>query len=194
MWAVLAAQLSAPVPIDFIKWWSTDDMPAYHQINGITRWLKYRVTVSPDGSIQSCDVEVSSTDANLDNLTCNIIKKRGRLEPAKAAGGSPVYGVYRHSMTWAVGDSIGVRIPGDVTLKVEQFPKGIRSPAAVKVNFAVDEYGRISDCGSNPENEIPGLVTEACEPILAYYKPIPVGGRDGYAVRSIQNATVVFKK
>ena len=64
----------------------------------------------------------------------------------------------------------------------------------MKVNFAVDEHGRILDCGSYPENEIPGLVTEACKAMLAYYKAIPVGGPDGYAVPSVQNATVVFKK
>ncbi len=104
IWVALAAQLSAPVPIDFLKWWSPDDMPAYHQINGVTRWLTYRVTVKPDGSIQACDVEISSSDRYLDSLSCNIIKKRAKLAPAKWTDGSPVQGVFRGGVTWAVGD------------------------------------------------------------------------------------------
>lgn len=195
IWVALAAQLSAPVPIDFLKWWSPDDMPAYHQINGVTRWLTYRVTVKPDGSIQACDVEISSSDRYLDSLSCNIIKKRAKLAPAKWTDGSPVQGVFRAGVTWAVGDDPPPNLrPPDLTVKVDQIPKRARSSGYAKVMFAVDEHGRVSDCAEYPENERPELVDVACQAVIESYKATAAAGPNGYAVRSVQNAEVKVSK
>ena len=193
IWAVLAAQLSAPVPIDFLKWWSPDDMPAYHQRNGVTRWLTYRVTVSPIGAIQSCEIETSSTDTKLDNLSCAIIRKRGRLKPAARTDGAPVSGVYRHWVIWAVGDSARY-VPPDIVVPVKDLREKVRYPDYVMIDFAVDEHGKISECGTDPENKHPKLVEDACRAVMNSYKATPAKGADGYAVMSVQNATVLFQK
>ena len=202
LWIALAAQISAPLPTNMIKWFSYDDMPGYLIERAPGLWLVgIRVTIGPDGAVQSCGVESSSGTERLDEFTCKRIKQRAKFAPARAADGSAALGVYRTSVKWAVADSpfdsSNASIP-DVDVSVARLPAGLKSPALVRVMFAVDTHGNISSCAAEPVQPFerisnsPDLVPVACVQLVKIFKPVPAKDSAGNAVPSVQDAIVRF--
>lgn len=56
--------------------------------------------VRPDGRVDQCRVLASSGYSGLDELTCNLVQRRFRYEPARDAAGAPVATILRTSFTW----------------------------------------------------------------------------------------------
>lgn len=196
--AAVVATVSAPKPIDFLRWYTPDDMPAYHQIAGITRKVYLRMTVRPDGSIQNCEVENDGGDPKLAAYTCVLTLKRAKFEPAVWSDGSPAYGVYRWAPTWAVGSPPPPNFAlGDLELEVDRLPKGQRSPAFVSIMFAVDPTGSPSSCSAIPPSSRyhrinPELVPIACDQWIRSFKAVPAKDDAGNVVQSVQTGTVKF--
>jgi hypothetical protein len=193
-WVALAAQLAAPLPVDFRHWWEDQILrPAYAA--GINHVMLTRTTVRPDGSIKSCDVEHGSGSRELDSLTCTVILKHGRFRAARAVDGSAAYGVFRQDFSWV--DDVDYDSPrGDLEVTVAQLPPKLHSPVTVRVAFAVDEHGQTSSCVGDAA---PGISKRAlqlagpvCEELLKSYKPVPVKDDSGRFVPSIQDASVQF--
>jgi hypothetical protein len=150
-WIAVAAQLVAAEPVKFLTWWSSDDMPAAVQQAGISRIVLARVTVGPDGSIKDCSAENDSGDPTLDAITCTIIVKRGKFNPARLPDGSPAYGVFRRAVTWAIGSPPPEGdYPVDLDLTLNQMPHGVRSPAQANLVAALDEGGHPTACSPEP--------------------------------------------
>jgi hypothetical protein len=86
----------------------------------------------------------------------------------------------------------------DLQLSVGQLPKGVKSPATVRVIIGVDESGQPTSCAAEPWPGIPEanavLEPVACEEMLRSYKAIPASDENGKAVRSVQEASVSFTK
>jgi hypothetical protein len=199
LWIALAAQLSAPVPTNLPNWFSYDDLPPYLIEREPGHWLVgVRVTVGPDGAVQDCHVESTSGTERLDEFTCKRIEQRAGFQPGRSSDGAAVLGVYRAAIPWAVVDSpfdsTLVSIP-DVDVSVASLPAGLKSPALVRVMFAVDPDGRMHGCTAEPGEHVsnhPDLVPVACDQLTQIYKPVPATDASGKAVPSVQNATVRF--
>jgi hypothetical protein len=198
-WIAFAAQITAPQPVHWERWWSTADMPRSILESGGSRNVATRTTVRPNGAVLRCEVERPSGDANLDRITCAIIAKRGKFVPARDTSGTPTYGVYRQTMTWAVipvGEKADSVIVADLDLSVRNLPPGVKSPTIVRVMFGVDERGRPSACVPEPtigKTEVnPQLALVACQQVIRSYVPAPVNDEKGLARASIQDAIVRF--
>ena len=76
---------------------TASDYPRNVKAEGTTR---FEMAVNAAGQPQSCFVTVSSGNDALDKATCSAFMKRARFTPAKDAGGQPVSGRYRGSVTW----------------------------------------------------------------------------------------------
>jgi hypothetical protein len=151
---VLAAQLSAPMPInqrvpDVRAIFTAQDFPDY--LTG-SRTVYTRTIVRPDGSIQGCTAEVSSGDAWLDAYTCKLIVKRTKFGPAKWSDGSPVYGVVRFPVGWGIRIRPPTRVQAmnafasDLEISVNQLPKGADPVFGISLEVATDEKGRPQTC------------------------------------------------
>jgi hypothetical protein len=200
-WIALAAQVSAPVPLNLNKWFYADDTPQYliAKENGLW-FVAVRLSVSSDGVLRSCDVESTSGIPQLDSFTCRTLEHRAKFKAARWADGSPAYGVYRTSVQWAVSavpwDISKVSKP-DLDVDVQSLPPGVHSPALVHAMFAVDAAGQMSACISEPSPlseraDNPALVQVACDQLMKSYKAIPATGGDGKPVVSVQDALVRF--
>jgi TonB family protein len=202
LWIALAAQLSAPVPTNLPNWFVFDDFPAYLVNRQPGVWaVGIRVTVGPDGAIRSCEVESSSGDRGLDELSCKKVREGANFRPATSEGGAAVPGLYRTYIAWDV-----TKVPAatsrvsnaDLNLSVASLPPGIQSPAAVRVMFAVDPHGRMTSCKSEPTVSFeqvandPALVAVACDQLMKSYKPVPAKNSAGQPVPSVQDAIVRF--
>lgn len=199
LWIAVAAQLVAPEPVKFMTWWSADDMPVSVQQAGISRIVLARVTVGPDGSIEDCSAEGDSGDPTLDAITCAIIVKRGKFDPARLPDGSPAYGVFRRPVTWAVGSPPPERDhPVDLDSTLNQMPRGVRSPAHANLVAAVDEGGHPTAC--SPEPPIPGsqqttdatLLNLGCDTLMKQWTGRPPLDAQRNPVRSVQTVSVRF--
>jgi hypothetical protein len=207
-WIALAAaaQLSSPVPTNFLTMWSPDDMPAHVQSAGVGRVVPTRTIVKPDGSAQDCSSEGTSGDAKLDVYTCALILKRARFQAARWTDGSPAYGVFRSPVIWAIGappskrelEAVG---PADVELSVNRLPKDAGRSVRLRLALAVDETGKVVDCAAAPKVpevasppglKFPELVPVACQLLLKRFNAVPVKDASGKAVRSVQVTSVKF--
>jgi hypothetical protein len=194
--AIAAASLSAPEPINYLQWWTSDDMPMDHIQAGVTRDVAWRATVSPTGQTVSCDIDQTSGDPELDALTCKLLMKRARFKPATWIDGSPVVGVLHEATVWAIGNSGGKDL-WPITVPLAELPPNAHSPESVRIKFAVHEDGIISDCVAAPfkkKEPLAALVPAACSAVAASPVIRPPLGADGKAVRSVQVAVVTFVK
>lgn len=83
------------------NWANSNDYPSRalrEEKEGVTR---FRVTVSADGRVTSCDVTGSSGSPELDSTTCSLITRRGRFTPAMEDG-SPTSGSWSSSVRWQI--------------------------------------------------------------------------------------------
>lgn len=209
LWIVLAVQLSLPIAVglplpDVRAVFSADDMPAYVQQAGVTRFVQTRTTVAADGTPQDCGAEKGSGDPKLDAYTCAIILNRAKFQPARWVDGSPVYAVLRVPVTWAIGAEPSKTeneqaYPADMEVSVSRLPEGAGERTSLSLMIAVDETGRLVSCGQAlPTSShfhakvFPELVHIACQQLTAQFTAIPARDAKGKPVRSVQTATVTF--
>jgi len=205
-WIVLAAQVSAATVAGnqgggLITLFSANDSPAYLQIDGVSRIVHTRTVVRPDGTIQGCSVDPSSGDTWLDAFTCKLIVRRAKFVPAKWSDGTPVYGVVRVPVTWAVGSPPERKyIKGGLNVTLKQLPMRLESPYFQGLVFGVDEGAKVVSCGAGTEWH-PGmdkinlaLVSIACDQLTKSFAALPVKDDSGRLVRSVQNASVRFER
>lgn len=216
-WIALAAQMTLPVALgtpygDVRQVFSPDDMPAYVELAGESRIIRTRTTVRTDGLIQSCIVEERSGDDKLDAYTCSLILKRAKFRPATWTDGSPVYGVIRVPVIWAIGDIrpsdadafsaiVFNAIVPDMELSVNRLPKGAHSPVGVGLLVAAEADGRVVTCigylppgSKKPKGYFPELIPIACQQVMSKLKVPPPLDADGKPMRSVQTVAVNFKK
>jgi hypothetical protein len=202
IWIALAAQLSLPVP-DVRVFFSYEDMPAYVVREGVNRFVSTRTTIRPDGTPQDCTEERGSGDAKLDALTCLIILKRAKVQPAKWVDGSATYAVVRVPVTWSVGgppseSEIQKAYPPDLDITINRLPSGAHNRTRLDLMIAVNEVGRVVGCGDAPKAKwdhtkaFPDLVPLACQQMATQFTAIPAKDPAGKQVRSVQTASVVF--
>jgi hypothetical protein len=195
---ISASLLAAPQPIRLDTWFSSNDYPTSEMDRADTTFRTVTQTlVDANGRIIGCRAETASSDPEIDALSCAIILKRGKFEPARWSDGAVVPGIYRKAISFLMfGDD---RNPiGDIELEVARLPDGQKSPTFVTVAFASDANGHIVDCGDQPslakhsKPANPALLRLACQSVVAEWKPFTVLGPDGKPSRSVQDATVLF--
>ena len=194
IWLAIAVQLSAPLPAKR-TWLSAYDVPIGLLRENVLQTVGIAITVRPDGKIQDCLVEVSSGNPKLDAYTCKLARRRGKFRAGREVNGSPVYGVYRGSINWWVGDGYPpsrLQHP-DLYLTVSDLPPKIKSPVAVRLMLAVDDTGRPSNCVAEDEEQPAALVRVGCEQLIKSYTAKPARTSDGAAVASTQTAIVAFE-
>ena len=84
------------------NWANTNDYPSRALQQEREGTTSFRVTVGPDGRVQSCTVTGSSGHADLDDATCKNIQRRARFDPALDANGQPTSGSWSSRVRWQI--------------------------------------------------------------------------------------------
>lgn len=174
---------------------TNDDYPPGALNRGEQGTVDFQVVVNPQGSVDSCAVLMSSGSKDLDDATCQIVMTRARFSPAEDDHGKPVYGIYRHSITWRLGNNVQPprQTPPDVELTIKGAPAGVRLPLDVSVDYFVTASGAVSDCKLSTDSKPAPkeLVDLACQSMTQ--SPIEiVRNRAGQPVDARDSATVRF--
>jgi periplasmic protein TonB len=84
------------------NWANTNDYPPRALQQEREGTTGFRVSVGPDGRVQSCSVTSSSGHADLDDATCKNIQRRGRFDPALDSNGQPTTGSWSSRVRWQI--------------------------------------------------------------------------------------------
>ena len=192
IWLGLAAQVSTLTAMQTLL--TPDDVPVGLLRQNVLQVVEIALRITPEGDVQSCQIEVSSGDSRLDSYTCAVVSRRVKPRMFSDYGGGSGYRLYRMPITWWVGDDRPPKhsSPADLYLTVSSLPSPLRDPVQLHLSFAVDAEGRIGRCTSEDQKSDATLTNIACEQLAKAFKARAIKLSDGTAVPSVQNATVQF--
>ena len=81
---------------------TTDDYPPDAWVAHETGTVKVQMTVTPEGRVGICTVEMSSMSPSLDASTCRILMERARFEPARDRAGRSVSDTFSQRVSWKI--------------------------------------------------------------------------------------------
>ena len=84
------------------SWATTNDYPPRAMREEREGTAGFRVTVGPDGRVTDCQITSSSGHADLDQATCDNVRRRARFTPAKDGEGQPTTGSYSNRVRWVI--------------------------------------------------------------------------------------------
>jgi protein TonB len=84
------------------NWATTNDYPSRALREEREGSTGFRVTVGTDGKVSDCQVTRSSGSPDLDQATCDNIRRRARFAPATDGEGNPTTGSYSSTIRWVI--------------------------------------------------------------------------------------------
>lgn len=96
---------TGPVPANAMsRWITTDDYTRSDLLREREGTAQYRLVVGSNGSVDACQITVSTGHATLDRTTCRLIERRARFNPATNSRGEAIVGTYTGAVTWQIPD------------------------------------------------------------------------------------------
>jgi protein TonB len=84
------------------NWATSNDYPSRALREEREGTTGFRVTVGTDGKVADCQVTRSSGSPDLDQATCDNIRRRARFNPATDGDGNPTTGSYASTIRWVI--------------------------------------------------------------------------------------------
>lgn len=84
------------------NWATTNDYPARALREEREGTTGFRVTIGPDGRVTDCQITSSSGHSDLDQATCDNVRRRARFAPATDGEGNPTTGSYQNRVRWVI--------------------------------------------------------------------------------------------
>jgi len=91
----------APHPL-MPEFYSVEDYPARARRNRESGRVVAEFEVAEDGFVEGCHVVQSSGSAVLGEVSCGLLARRQRYDPARNRAGTPVRTVHRHVFDWVL--------------------------------------------------------------------------------------------
>jgi TonB family protein len=99
--AVMASLSRTPKPVvEPARWFNASDYPMEAVRARISGSVLTRLVIAPDGRVAECLIVESSSAPVLDRVTCELLVRRGRYEPALTAAGEPVRAMSSVRIHW----------------------------------------------------------------------------------------------
>jgi len=83
-------------------WVTTNDYPSRALREEREGTTGFRLSVGPDGRVTNCEVTSSSGSPDLDQATCDNLRRRARFTPASDSDGQPMAGSYSSRTRWVI--------------------------------------------------------------------------------------------
>ena len=139
--------------------WATQmDFPARALKDRRQGVVAFQLEIAPDGRVSQCKITSSSGHPDLDSVTCVLMARRGRFDPALDGQRQPVPGKWSNRVKWSLSSEAFLITRG----KVPKFANGYSTrleksdyPAAAMstkvsgdatVKLSVSASGEVADC------------------------------------------------
>ncbi len=98
-----ASLTRAPAPIDNPgNWMSSRDYPTNMLRRGGNGLVRFRLDISETGSISGCHIQSTTNPDAFADLSCQLISRRGRFNPALDRNGKTIKSYFISSVKWMV--------------------------------------------------------------------------------------------
>lgn len=104
---LVAGQPTVSRPINRGSWFQASDYPFEAAKFGLAGKVRFRLAIDPHGRVTGCEI-LQSARPVLDAVTCRVLVKRARFEPARGSSGEAVASTYESQVTWAVPEDAPV--------------------------------------------------------------------------------------
>ena len=84
-------------------WLHSSDYPRESLAMGQQAIVRYRLMVDAAGAVTNCAVQSAIAKGNFAELTCELLKRRARFDPARDATGTAVGSYYVGKVRWIMG-------------------------------------------------------------------------------------------
>ena len=91
--------------------------------------MRFEAVIGTDGTVKQCRVTQKSGSSDLDEATCDAIRKTRGFTPAKDAGGKAIEATFSSAVKWVIPKRNAAPAPGEVTY-----------------SFTVEKDGSAHDC------------------------------------------------
>jgi hypothetical protein len=207
--AVTSGLMSSPELLNGSQTITPDDYPQQMLRSDQSAFEDIRIVVAPSGKPETCDVigEVRGghdvgTNKEAGQISCDLMIRRGKFEPATGPDGLPSYGTYSAWISWRTGAGLSYRQPDQVDgdISVASLPKGMPDPALVDVDVAVAADGTPGACSPAPKAKhasalqviSPALAAVACSQFVGSGRLSPARSKSGVMVNSVQRLVARF--
>lgn len=192
MLVLILAQIGPPAP--GAQAVTLDDYPELamrlHHQGAVT----VELTVDTAGELAKCRTAISSGYPELDQASCDLIRKRAHWKPATDDAGQPIAFVYRFRSRWMLSGGQPQSLPDtERDVPVAAFPKDMIRPTA-SLAFIVAPDGKVESCrvADGQGTGSAALDQAACASLSKSETFPPVLDRDGKPVRFIRVQKVGF--
>jgi TonB family protein len=106
-WGMVDGQLPEPavpgrVVGNIMGLFTADDYPEDAIAAGNSGTTKFLMMIGTKGEVMDCVTLESSGIASLDAMACQVVRERGRFQPATDAAGKPVFGTLQQTLRWVI--------------------------------------------------------------------------------------------
>jgi len=171
---------------------SVDDYPLLSVLRDEEGSAYSRVTISPTGEMERCDIIKSSNIRRIDEAVCKI-QKDFRFKSAKDHHGNPVYGIIEKWFSFRTYSKLNLKSYSvDTVLQINRLPdKSPENPIA-RLILTVDESGKLENCDIETSSGSTFLDKIACDAGVNASSIKPAQDAMGTAVRSVQRLAIGF--
>lgn len=185
-----------------------DDYPSEALRNEEEGTVGFRLSVGPDGRVTDCAVTSTSHSASLDEITCEIMRERARLQPARGTDGYAVEDVMDAQLAWRIDsdDVVSGRTaatsdatwlsakPAHRARSVEPLSGYIsawdapigqwnaRTRGVTEFHLYIDPAGKVRGCEVTTSSGSPPLDRVTCQMMLDRARFVPARDAEGSAV------------
>lgn len=126
----------------------------------------FKVSVDAAGKVSDCTIIISSGFARLDQLTCKLVTRRARFNPAMDQNGRPVAGQYAQAVRWLIADPEPLRA-SDFGWKRPAEAKKLKQRGTVGFQIEISAEGVVTSCRITRSSGFALLDTETCKRLSA---------------------------
>lgn len=140
------------------NWASLIDFPARALKDRRQGVVAFQLEIAPDGRVSQCKVTSSSGHPDLDSVTCVLMARRGRFDPALDGQRQPVPGKWSNRVKWSLPSEAFLITRGKVPklangystrLEKSDYPAAAMSTKVsgdATVKLSVSASGEVADC------------------------------------------------
>ena len=168
------------------NWFNTSDWTAARSGGAV----RFKVIFNPDGLPDTCSIQASTGNKDVEAMACATVKKRFRYEPSFDSDGAPVSRVLERSV--AIDGSLpeSLRAPALFSFTV----KGHKDVSALSVIVDVKKDGSLAGCAVDDDKESRrSVATAVCQGLPALWTPLPEVDRTGTPIRYLRPIAIEIK-
>jgi TonB family protein len=144
LWMALVAEI-APVVSSPRPLVTSDDYPQSALNRREEGSAAIQVLINPDGRVENCTILISTHHKDLDDASCDLVKRRAQFTPA-TADGTRVYALSRTVITWSLDTVKSAELGPEAELQINRAPAGVHLPLQFSVSFLRTPDGSIGGC------------------------------------------------